>query len=223
MKKYIILIIFIISTKSSAYDDTSYLKTGLSYALEKINALVGTEDEVHAYGFNTAFGYRWINAEFYITSTIYFGKIEDLSFKAGNIDYTGSGNFRSVTIGPTYKYILPFKIFKNWNYYLSVGPHWSIQTIEFNNYTASISNGTNEFKLTYESFGTALGFGLEEQTLYKEMHPVFIEVIFIKRSTYKVSVVDTTNPAEVNIVTTSEADQDITEKVLLINLGITIF
>ena len=55
------------------------------------------------------------------------------------------------------------------------------------------------------------------------MHPVFMEIVLTRRASYKVSLVDITNSAEINIVTSSESRQDINENIIFFNLGITVF
>lgn len=223
--KYIIVLIISLLTTTSAFSfvNSSFLKGGGSYALEKMKAMVGTEDETHNLGINTSYGYKWNKSELYFASSIYFGKIEDLSFNAAGNSYTGSGDFKSVSVRPTYKYILDLKLNKVWNFYLSIGPQWSIQTVKFANFTTSNNNAINDFKLSFESFGAAIGFGIEEQLQYKEMHPVYLEVVFIRRSPYKVSVVDVSNKAEINILTTNDIKSEMIEDIILVNIGVTVF
>jgi hypothetical protein len=55
------------------------------------------------------------------------------------------------------------------------------------------------------------------------MHPVYIELLYSNQKSKKMSVVDTTDFAEVRTITTEESRQSIKGSFIMINAGITLF
>ena len=239
MKRMLLLFTFILSSKQLiAVEETLLLRAGFSAGKGTIRSkninftadgsTTSTnnnddDDNIKHYGINSQFGYKWVNWELLAGSHITFSKVENLRFKAGNDRFYGSGSYKNVTINPLVKYITPWAPVNNWRFYLSTGPVWAIQTIKLKNFQSNTNLIRGKFKLTYESFGTTLSFGIEEQAPYKEMHPVYLEVTFFATESYKVSVVDTSDFARTNILTDSSSDKDIENYGFVITMGLTLF
>jgi hypothetical protein len=226
MKSLIFLSLFIFTSTSFAFEDMTYLRGGISINNSKLGVLENVdgenEDESNGWGVSTQFGYKWTKWEVIAASTVSFGKVEDLTFQAGGQDFTGSGSYQNVVISPMLKYITDYS-FRDWHLYFTAGPLWSAQTINLKKYVISGQLPTDEFKLFYESRGWQFGFGIDEIIPNKEMHPVFLEVIFSYSDSYKVSIVDTSDFVETNILSTEEANQDIKTYSLTVNFGMIMF
>lgn len=217
-----LLSLFALSTFS--FENDLVLKGGISYTAAKIRGISGTEDSLNGTGFNTHFGYKWVNWEINLSSYIFWGEAEDLTYRAQGTTYTGDGSLRHVSFGPTFKYTFnQFEPYKNWRLYAGLGPSWSLQTVKFDEPDDDQTVFNRNQKLTYESSGGFLFIGAEEQTKYKEMHPVYIEILYSYKDSKSLTVVDTTSTTETNILSKEESKQDLSGHYFMFTIGITIF
>lgn len=236
MKILLPLLALILSSNVWAFNNDLFLKGGFTAGVASIETLDDVPpasdpnnelDESHSvfgtYGVNTSFGVMLTDWEFSAFSTITFGKAKDLSvFAAGDV-INGSGAYRNVAIGPMVKYYSHFYLNNNWRLYAGAGPSWAIQTIRMDRFTSSLGKFDSNQKLTIESFGYFLTLGIQEEVLFKEMHPVFIELSYSHRNSYKISTVDASKFTETNILTTDERGQDIEDSIVVFNMGIVLF
>jgi hypothetical protein len=238
MKKiYFILLSFFITSQVYAdlFSNNNFtLRAGLSFNLTQIHTdrLIDNhendpdedpEDETKTtgYGFVTSVGYRWENWEFAFASDVIFGKIKDVTFIYEQNSIRGGGHFRLVSIGPQIKYYTPFSVFNKANVYLGFGPAWSLQTYVFKNPT-STGNFNSKKRVSFENYGGGLFIGFEEILPFKEKHPMFLEVGYSYMHSYKVSILDSTNSAEV--ITLNEGDSnDFSAQYVIIRAGMTLF
>lgn len=226
MMRFIVgtLFLFLGLNSTWAYRYNMHLKGGISQGYGTIEGLE-SEEYAHGTGFNTHFGYKSKYFEVNLSSYIFWGEMEELTFRARGEDITGEGTYRNVSFGPTLKYqyrgVQPFK---NWFLYTSIGPMWSLQTVKFDDDFESTGSqfNTNQ-KLTFESYGGAFAIGLEEDLPYKEMHQVYIELLYTYMHTRKVSVVDKSDFTETNILSEEETNQNLSGHFLMISLGLTVF
>lgn len=236
LRLLITLCLALYATRGLTFNNDLFLKGGLSaggVSIETLDDVTPAQDpnndldesysEFASFGLSSSFGYMLTDWEFSGFSTINFGKVKDLSFFAGGDIINGSGTYRGVAIGPLVKYYTPFKIKENWKLYFGAGPSWSIQTIKLTSFSSVKGTFTDNQKLAIESFGMTLVLGLQEQVLFKEMHPVFFELVYAHRNAYKISTVDASKFTETSVLTTDEKGQDIEESMLLFNMGIVLF
>jgi len=229
MKRLNILLLLnlFFSLTTYSYEDLTFLRGGLSINNSKLGVLSeidkDNEDESNGFGVVTHFGYKWTKWEVNASSNVSFGKVEDLTFKAGGQEFIGSGSYKNVTISPMLKYITDVQPIDNWFLYFTGGPVWSAQTMKLKKFIIVGKVPSKEFKLVYESFGGQLGFGIDEITKFKEMHPVYLELIFSVSTSYKVSIVDTSDFKETSILSSEEAKQDINTYSITLNFGMTMF
>lgn len=221
---YLTLMLFVLSLQVEAFRYNMSLKGGISQTYATINGTEDSSDLMHGTGFNTHFGYTWKYFEVTLSSYIYWGEIEDLSFQVNGEKVFGEGDFRHVSFGPMLRYQLRgVQPFKNWFLHVGLGPVWSLQTVKLNEFTSSGPQFNRNQKLTFESTGGALAISLEEDLPYKEMHPVYIELLYSYKKSRKISVVDASDFTETNILSTQEIGQDLSGHFYMISLGITIF
>ncbi|MBK26866.1 MAG: hypothetical protein CME70_22885 [Halobacteriovorax sp.] len=223
MIKFLITLFFIFSTKAFAWQNDMSLKGGLGLSQATIHAFDKSEDHMTGFGFNTQFGYRFSKWEINLASYFYWGKIDDLRFRANGTSVVGSGVFRHVSFGPVFKYIFEWQPKKGWHFYAGLGPTWSMQTVKLEQFQASSGDFNSDYKLTYISRGGMLAIGIEELLPFKEMHPVYFEILYSYKKSKDVSLVDASNFAEVRTISTEESEQDIRGSFIMINAGITLF
>lgn len=223
MKLLIILSLFLASFSLYSYENNMALKGGIGVAQATIHAFDATEDHMFGTGFNTQFGYRFSNWEVNLTSYIYWGKIDNLRFEANQTSVTGSGVFSNINFGPIIKHIFDYQPLHGWNLYLGLGYAYSIQTVKLDDFQSTGGNFNSKYKLNYISRGPTASIGIEELLPFKEMHAVYIELFYSNQKSKRVSVVDTTDFAEVRIITTEESRQSIRGSFFMINAGITLF
>lgn len=214
--------------------DKFTLRAGLSFNLNQMHTdrLIDhteieddgqPEDETKTVGlgFVTSIGYRWENWEFALASDVLFGKITDVSFIYGQSTIRGSGHTRLVSIGPQIKYYTPFAILNLAHFYVGLGPSWSLQTFVFSD-SVTTGNFNNKKRVSFENYGGSLFLGLEEIKPFKNMHPMFLEVGYSYMHSYKVSILDASNSAEV--ITLSEGDSnDFSGQYIIVRAGFTLF
>lgn len=222
-----LLIVYLFATTSIqlfAFTDQMMLKGGLSYSSANIEAQQDTEDNMKGIGFNTHFGYRWEQFEVLLSSYIYWGNIEGLTFQADKEVVTGEGSFRHVSFGPVVKYHFnSIQPFKNWTLFTGVGPVWSLQTVKFDQFISTGSTFNKDQKLTFDSFGGLISIGLEEQLEHKEAHPAFVEFIYSYKKSRKMAVVDASDFAETSILSKQEGAEKLSGHFFMVSIGITLF
>lgn len=237
MKTLIALIITLLMSSSAFADafqnDRFTLRAGFSFNLTQIQTdkFIDNrefddgepEDETRTFGFGlvTSIGYRIGEWEFAFASDVLFGGFKDITFITGQDSIRGGGHFRLVSIGPQIKYYTPYSLFNRANFYVGFGPSWSLQTFVFRNAqtTGSLSD---KRRISFENYGGGLFIGLEEILPTKTQHPMFIEVGYSYMHSYKVSILDAENTAEV--VTLSQGDSnDFSSQYIIIRAGFTLF
>lgn len=223
MRIKITVLFFLLSSSCFAWQNDMSLKGGLGLSQATIHAFDDSEDHMTGFGFNTQFGYRFTNWEINLASYIYWGTIDDLRFRANGASVVGSGGFRHVSFGPVFKYIFNWQPIRDWNFYVGLGPTWSMQTVRLREFQTTSGVFTSDYKLTYISRGGMLSIGIEEILPFKEMHPVYLEILYSYKKSKDVSVVDASNFAEVRTISTEESEQDIRGSFIMINAGITLF
>lgn len=234
---FLFLSLIFIQTASADFlsSDHFTLRAGLSFNLNQIHTdrLIDNteleddgrpEDETKTagLGFVTSIAYRFDNWEFAIAGDVLFGLIKDVSFNYNSSNtIRGGGHFRLVSIGPQIKYYTPFSVLNLANIYVGFGPSWSLQTFVFKNPTTT--GGFNDKKrVSFENYGGSIFFGLEEIKPFKDMHPMFLEVGYSYMHSYKVSILDATNTAEV--ITLTEGDSnDFSGQYIIVRAGVALF
>lgn len=222
--KWLIFILFFIKSESLlAFQNDWSLRAGVGLSQATVHAFDSSEDNFTGVGFNTQFGYRFKRIEANFASYIYGGKIDDLRFNASGTDVIGSGTFVSASFGPMVKIFSNWQPFSGWYFYGSGGYAYSLQTIKLNNFQLSSGVFDKKYKLTYISRGPMLSIGIEEILPFKEMHPVFIELLYSYNKSKEANIVDTSDFTEVKKIATEESPQKIKENFFMINAGITLF
>lgn len=237
MKTLILLTLLCFSisqAQADSWSDKFTMRAGLSFHLSQMQTdrLIDhteieddgePEDETKTFGFGfaTSIAYKMGNWEFAMASDVLFGRIKDISFIYGDSSIRGSGHFRLVSIGPQIKYYTPYSILNYANIYVGFGPSWSLQTFVFQD-SVSTGNFNNKKRVSFENYGGGLFIGFEEIKPFKEMHPMFLEVGYSYMHSYKVSILDASDSAEV--ITLNEGDSnDFSAQYLIIRAGITLF
>jgi hypothetical protein len=223
MKKFIFLFLILLSNSAYSYQNDMALKAGLGLAQATIHAFDSSEDHMTGTGFNTQFGYRFSDWEINLNSYIFWGKVDDLRFEANQASVVGSGTLSNVSFGPILKHIFNYQPFKGWNLYFGAGYSYSLKSVKLTDFQTTSGVFNSNYKLTYISRGPIAAIGIEEILPFKEMHPVYIELLYSNQKSKKVSVVDTTDFAEVRTITTEESRQSIKGSFIMINAGITLF
>ena len=225
--KYFIYSLFLIvlSLNSYAYENMRFLKGGIAASWTKIGTITDKEEALFDIGVSSSFGYKSKNYEFAIASTAQFGRLdEDVRFKNGENTFVANGSHKSLVISPIIKKSTHIELIKNWCLYFGGGPVWSLQAVRLTSFDTPLTDETpTSAKLAYESFGGQLIIGIEEDLPYKEMHPVFIEISFMKTDSTRVSLVDTTDFKETRILASKSAQSDIDTHTIFLNMGMTIF
>lgn len=239
-----VLFIAIMAKKSFSYENDFAVRAGFSYAQSSFNSLedksspTGEEidrEDSRSYGVQTSFSYKWGRILGGLESRILLGNAADLAFNDNNQTITGEGSIRTVDITPfiqfnTKTFKIPGKIqqfftginISPWFGYMKFGPSWMIQSIELDKFNVA-EEFREDHKLTYESIGFNLAFGIEEDTPYKDMHPVFLEISGAIYESFKVSLVDKSNSQEINILGSRDAKQDIKTFTLVLTIGMILF
>lgn len=181
------------------------------------------EDEATTMGFGgfTSFSYRFEQWEFGVASDFVFGNVPDTTFESQGSSIRGNGSFRLVSVGPQFKFYTPYTLLNYANIYIGSGPTWSLQTYVFRhaNTTGSFSD---KRRVSFENIGAGLFIGLEQIQPHKTDYPLFIEVGYSYMHSYKVSILDASNSADV--ITLSEADSnDFSAQYVIIRMGTTLF
>ncbi|WP_127717254.1 hypothetical protein [Halobacteriovorax sp. HLS] len=233
MKSLFFILSFVISVHTFAFENDIYLKAGINMGVGRIGTFEiepGDDDKEIAahnyfgsYGFNTHVGYRWKRYELSASSTIFFGKVNDLSFKVNDNKFTGSGNYQNLMVYPTLKYFIPWEPLNSWRIAAGVSPIFSQQTVRLKEFISTGPFQGNKFKLTYDSVGWGVSLGFEEHLELKEMHPVYIEISYFSLYSVKSYLVDTTDPTKTNILSSQTKENDVGAETFMISMGIVLF
>lgn len=233
----IALLLFYLFNSNIAYSDAFSndkftLRAGFSFILTEVhtdkfinNQMDDGEldDETKTFGFGlvTSIGFRQGDWEFGFASDVLFGRIKDLTFISDHGSIRGDGDFRLVSLGPQIKYFIPYTLLNRANIYIGFGPAWSLQTFVFRD---SLTTGylSNKKRISFENYGGGLFIGLEEILPTKSQHPVFFEFGYSYMHSYRVSILDAENSA--NVVTLSQGDSnDFSAQYIIIRAGFTLF
>ncbi len=233
---FILCTLFISTAHADIFSSDKFtLRAGLSFNLNQIHTdrLIdhteidddgSPEDETKTVGlgFATSIAYRFDNWEFALAGDVIFGSFKDISFNYNSSNtIRGAGHFRLVSIGPQIKYYTPYSILNLANIYFGFGPSWSLQTFVFRH--PITTGGFNDKKrVSFENYGGSLFIGFEEIKPFKDMHPMFLEVGYSYMHSYKVSILDATNSAEV--ITLTEGDSnDFSGQYIIVRAGVALF
>ncbi|WP_372654615.1 hypothetical protein [Halobacteriovorax sp.] len=236
MKIYILLFTFLISCSDTfAVENTMFLKAGINTSVTKLGVFEKDEDDddddkeiqgenyFGGFGFNTHFGYRWKRFELTASSSISFGKVKDLAFKINENSFEGSGNYQNLMVSPNVRYFIPWSPLNTWRISTGLGPIWSQQTIRLKEFTSSGDYAGKKFKLTYDSIGFGIGIGVEEHLKSKSLHPVYFSITYVRLYSVKSYLVDTTDSTKTNILSTSDAKNDVASDTITFSMGIILF
>ncbi len=227
--------------KVLAYENDFALKAGFIFAESKFNKLDDDapeyegRDETKAFGVHTSFSYTWKRVETGFESRLTLGKEAQLSFSSQGEQIEGKGSIRSVDITPfikvrsrTFHFPETIKSYMEtinltpWYAYFKLGPSWMIQSVNLDDFNIDQELRKNH-KISYESVGFSMSIGIEEDLEFKTLHPCFLEVSVSAYESYKVSLVDTSDSKEINILTQRDAKQDIKTFQLMFIIGMTFF
>ena len=179
-------------------------------------------------GLSTHFSYRWNFWELGTSNYIFWGNAENLRFSAQQRDLYGEADFQSTSFGPLIRYFFKENALyqphlqSHWHSYIGLGPIWSHQTIRFDSSETSESF-KEKHKLTYSSFGFFITLGLEEKSYFKEMHPLYLELLYSFQKSKKFSLIDTTHPRQVKVILTKELQRNIDTHFVIFSIGATFF
>jgi hypothetical protein len=236
--KIILVLTFLLNFSNAfAFENELFLKAGFNLGAARIGTFENVKDDdddedereisgsnyFGGFGFNTHVGYRWKRYEISASSTIYFGKVEDLAFKVQENSFVGSGKYQNVMIHPTVKYFIPWNPLDQWRIAIGVSPIFSQQTVRLNEYISAGSFQGDNFKLTYDSVGWGVSLGFEEHLEFKEMHPVYVEISYHQLYSVKSYLVDTTDPKKTNIINSEAAENDVGAEAIMLSMGIILF
>lgn len=219
-----LLILFLLSLNSHAYRYDFFFKGGINQTYANIKGTEGSDDLLRGTGFNTHFGYKWKYFDIAFTSNIYWGEIDDITINVAGERVRGEGTIRHVSFGPILRYqFRGVQPVKDWFLFAGLGPVLSIQTIKMDEFTSTGTSFNQNQKVVYESTGGVFVIGFEEDLPYKEMHQVFIELSYSYKKSRELSIVDASNFVETNILSTQEAQQDLSGHYYMISIGFTVF
>lgn len=222
MKNLLLSLLIFTSSFASAFEEELVLRGGIIAALTTMGTNLESNDDFGGYGLSSNFGYRFKNIELLLSSNAYIGKVENIRFGFHGETIQGAGKIRSVDFTPTFKYITPFKFYRNWALFMTAGPSWILHSIDLDHFTSG-QEGFANTKLSYDARGGTLSLGMEEMTETKEMKPVYIQLLFSYFRSRKVSLVDISNSKEIQILSEEEAHQDIKTVTWMLNMGLVIF
>jgi len=224
-----VLLIFLVSFLSLfsynvfSFENTGFLKGGISVGVAEMNSL-GKKDFFLGTGFNTHGGYRWTNWELQASSYIYVAKMDEgMVFESNNQTIVASGNIRSVSLVPMAKYLANVEPKKNWKLYFAAGPVFSLQSFSLKTFTRNDGVIANDYKASFQSYGAAFSIGMEEFTQYKEMHPVYIELLYQVQKSHKSFLNDATDKKMVRTIATEATGKKHLNQMLILSFGMTVF
>lgn len=220
--KQLIFILGLFAVTAKADLEGLALKGGANVSWVKLSALNSSVEHAPAAGFNTHFCYRYNNWSLDLASYINFSGFTDLDLKAQGVELQHvDGDVRNLSITTILRYHTDFEPKPAWRLYLGAGPAWSLLTIKLEDDIVDQGFGEDD-KFVYESQGASIVVGLEEQTKYKEMHPVYFEFVVQYLKSHELTTVDASISRETNIVSKEEIQQ-VESLFYMVSMGITIF
>lgn len=185
------------------------------------------EEKFFTPAINTQLSWYQGRFEFTANALLSFGKIDEVTHQIDDKVFAGEGKVFDLSISPIIKYELPVAL-KNglWPVYIGAGPAWSLYTLRFRDnqaLDAGFDVSSERYKLTYDTVGYNIILGAEELTRYKDMHPVYIELIYSYRKSRKISLVDTEKFLEADIVEFRRAHKRLEYHSLMVIMGVTFF
>lgn len=187
----------------------------------------GSRDHFVTPALNTQLSIYMGDFELTANGIMSFGKINELDYELDGRKITGVGKVLDLSLSPILKYETNLSFNRgHWPIYIGFGPAWSLYSISFDN-NSQVSEydydiNTDEFKLSYTTFGHNIVIGVEEETSSKSLHPVYIELVYSYRKSRKLSLVDTEEFEEVEVAHEQD-DKSFTYHSVMINMGITFF
>ncbi len=237
MKTLILILLILTSTCISAAEtpmnNNFILRAGFSFNLSRLETdrLIDNhesddgepEDETKTLGFGlaTSVAYRWDDWEFVFASDAVFGSFKDITFIYDTNSIRGGGHTRLVSLGPQIKFFTPYTLLNKANIYLGFGPAWSLQTFVFRD-ARTTGNFNNKRRISFENYGGGVFIGFEEILPFKENHPMFLEIGYNYMHSYKVSVLDATDTAEVTTLSEGESNE-FSAHYIIFRAGFTLF
>jgi hypothetical protein len=227
-------LIFSLEAKAqTSWTDKFTLQAGLSFNMVEIRTDKfidnreskpdDPEEETRTLGLGgvTSIHYHVGNWEFGVASDFVFGKFKDVTFIYNTNSIRGEGSFRLISLGPQVKYYTPYTLFNMVSFYLGAGPSWSLQTFVFGT-AATTGNFTNKRRVSFENIGGGLYLGIEQILPSKADHPLFLEIGYNYMHSYKVSILDASDTADV--ITLSEGDSnEFSAQYIIVRLGAALF
>ena len=225
---FLLLIIGFFSGALYAYEDELALKGGVGVGHSSFRGAQSSKDRFVGYGVNTQFGYRWKVWELNLASYIFFGKVDDITFKTSTLEIHGSGSYRSFNFAPMIKYLTPYSPISTWKLYVSAGPTWSFKTFNLNQFSTRSQTDPNQTfddnnKITYLSNGASVAVGLEEIDIWKDSGPMFLELLFNYNYSQKIFIVDASDTKRVETVSKENTRPKTKDTTWILSVGITIF
>lgn len=185
----------------------------------------------HAPGlsFNSAIGYIWKDIEVGATSLAVLSKNSDLKLITRGTTITGDGKYRSVAIGPFFKYFTPWWPLRNFRLFTNSGILVSQSTIKPRSPTIEGGLYGSSHKLTYEGYGGFLSLGLSKagknspQQLRTSLHDhLYIELTYKVLRAKRISELSGTK-TKVELVAIDHAKKAIFERTFFVAIGARFF
>jgi len=223
MKIILVLLALLGQFNALAFNHTGFLKGGISTGLAELNSL-GKKDFFMGAGFNTHAGYRWIDWEFQLSSYIYIAKMDPgMDFESNGERAQANGNLRNVSFTPMLKYLSKLAPRKSWKLYFSAGPMISLQSIKLKSFTRQDGVQAQNYKVTYQSYGAALAVGMEEITAFKQMHPVYLEIMYQIQRSHKSTLNDASSSKSVLTIQDEGTSKKTLNQMIILSFGMTVF
>lgn len=185
------------------------------------------EEKFFTPAINTQLSWYQGRFEFTANALLSFGKIDEITHEIDDKVFAGEGKVFDLSISPIIKYELPYALKSGlWPTYIGAGPAWSLYTLRFRDnqaLDAGFEVSSDRYKLTYDTVGYNIVLGAEELTRYKDMHPVYIELIYSYRKSRKISLVDTEKFLEADIVEFRRSHKRLEYHSIMLIMGVTFF
>lgn len=218
-----------LTTKAKPFeDDKLAVKAGGGFHTSWLKNTNGTRKSLPGLSLSPQVSHRMgPYLELGVMGFLRLGKSQELSFEVDQKTLKGDVRPYDVMISPQLRTYLPAYFNReNWQLYVTAGPSWSLHTFDFRNNTgardAGFDTDTSQYKLAYATYGWIAGIGVQEITAFKEMHPVYIELLYSTSRTRKVTLLDTTKFYKTNEVF-SGTDRRYRSHSIILQMGITLF
>ncbi|MBH47491.1 MAG: hypothetical protein CME71_04925 [Halobacteriovorax sp.] len=225
MNSRILLTLIILSfiQSANAYENEFALKAGGSVAFSHLKYIDHSEDNAGGVGFNTNFGYRFKSFEFNLTSFTAFGEMEKLTYQIGGTRVDGEGSFNHASFGPTLRYYFDVRPNTKWQWYIALGPVWSINTFKLEDFSVQSGTYKKQYRYSYNSRGWMLTIGLEEALISKDLNPAYIELLIAYQTAYQVALLDNSDFKQVLTLESDSVRTNIYTTTVMINIGLMVF